>query len=317
MVRSTMAVCIAMISGCHGAAKPPPPVIALIQTDAGASYASATAQARNGLVTCARQSRARIVVPQNGDPERQATLFATEDVDTIVGVGSPAAPAIAEAARRFDARHFVSIGVVVPQPNVESILFNDREAAYVAGAMAATASASGRVALLSTGSPASQPGIQRAFARGAASVRSGTAVHAIDLSGSQDAAGAKRAVTQLASQQYDVIYAPGVENHAVDAAGAMPGVSFIVDGVDLRTTDASGVVARIVRNIDAAALRACLETVAQKPASGIVSMGVAQGGITISVAGRASTRIGVERARRLARLAQAMNAAGAANASSL
>jgi basic membrane protein A len=311
-VRCAGVVVLAALTACgHGHAKPAPPTIALVLASPARGYRSANAQAHRGLLECGRASGAHIAVSAGDDAERQVTLYATEDVDTIVGIGPIAASAIAQAARRFESRHFVSIGAIVPQPNVESIVFDVRGAAYLAGALAAAASKTGRVAIISAEPIDPLRRMGAAFESGAASVRRHATVRTAYLRTLDDRTAAARAAERLFDDRVDVIYfAAGTAGLGVaDAARRRAGVSLINDQSDQYGLPPGKVLASVMYRVDVAALRACLETVAQKPSSGVVVLGVKQGAVTLSGLANAGSVVGPQAAQRVEAVARALGAA--------
>lgn len=73
---------------------------------------------------------------QDSDYITNIDTFVDEEMDLIIGVGFKLQPAIQEAAENYPDQKFAIIDEVVEAPNVESLLFEDHVAAYLAGLVA-------------------------------------------------------------------------------------------------------------------------------------------------------------------------------------
>jgi basic membrane protein A len=71
--------------------------------------------------------------------------FAQKEFDLIIGIGFAQKDAIAKAARQFPKRHFAIVDAQVDAPNVQSLLFEEHEGAYLIGAIAALTSKTGKI----------------------------------------------------------------------------------------------------------------------------------------------------------------------------
>ena len=301
----------AALTACgHGAVDTSQPTVAFVEAARGSGDEPFNALARDGLVACGRQTGARIAIAATSDAERQLTLFATENADTILGIGPQMAPAIAQLARRFGARHFAIIGATVAEPNVESMLFNREQGALLAGALAAMVSPHASVALLGDATTDPQRQIQAAFSAGATAVKPRAVVRATYLGPSDDRATAQRAASQLFASGSDVIYdaAGGAGLGAFQAVQGRRGAYLIGNGVDQDALAPGKVLASVLDRVDVAALRACLETVAQKPASGLVELGLAEGAVALTRFRFTRAVVGEARIHRLSAIAQAIAA---------
>lgn len=87
-------------------------------------------------------------------PARQAfgpaaiRRFAKEGSDPVIAIGFALADEIRTVAKEFPKVRFTIIDAVVPEPNVQSVIFKDHEGAYLVGMLAAMASKSGKVGFL-------------------------------------------------------------------------------------------------------------------------------------------------------------------------
>lgn len=269
-------VCAAGLAGCGNRERAPQ--VGFVEVAPAFGSDALNAQVRTGLSECNRQSAARTATAVTNDPERQMILFATENVDSILVVGPALAETVGEVARRFEARHFILIGGVALAPNVESIVFDDRRAAFAAGALAAAASRNGIVAFSSIPRGMAPARAVAGFAAGIAALGRRPAVRFVQ--------------SGQPSTQPDVnaVYSEnGPRSFVVEIAAPQP------DG-------SRHILANIVRRYDAAALRACLETVAQKPASGVTELDLANGGFALAVQRSGYSQLDRRTAARFARI---------------
>ncbi len=81
------------------------------------------------------------------DAQREQALrrFAEQGYNPVISVGFASASALEAVAPDFPDTHFAIIDMVVEQPNVRSIVFNEHEGSYLVGMLAAMASKSGKV----------------------------------------------------------------------------------------------------------------------------------------------------------------------------
>lgn len=77
--------------------------------------------------------------------EPMIRAFAQKDFDLIIGIGFAQKEAIAKIARQFPKRHFAIIDAQVDEANVQSLLFEEHEGAFLVGAIAALTTHTGRI----------------------------------------------------------------------------------------------------------------------------------------------------------------------------
>lgn len=71
--------------------------------------------------------------------------FAQRDFDLIIGIGFAQKEAISKVAHQFAMRKFAIVDAEVNEPNVQSLMFEEHEGAYLVGAIAAMASTTGKI----------------------------------------------------------------------------------------------------------------------------------------------------------------------------
>jgi basic membrane protein A len=299
-----------LVAGCGTKKGPPPtPQIALVATTAGFGDRSFNDGARAGLEACRQQA---IVVVATAAPagdvdiESKLVLFATENFDTVAGIGYGTAPALATVARRFEDTHFALIDAVVDQPNVESITFDEAQGAFLAGALAALVSKTHHVAFIGG---ADVPLLQRSeagFSAGAREADPRTRVTVRYLTSFENAAAARDAAAALLARGDDILFVVAGPAGLGAIAAVRKAAHAYAIGVDSdQDAVAPGkVLTSVVKNVAGAALRVCIETVGSKSESGHVVLGLADDGIgltdfayTKAIVGRATiARIGRLRA---------------------
>jgi basic membrane protein A len=77
--------------------------------------------------------------------EQAQRRFAQRGQDPIIAVGFSQAVALEKVAKEFPNIHFTIIDMVVPLPNVQSVVFKEHEGSFLVGVAAALASKSGKI----------------------------------------------------------------------------------------------------------------------------------------------------------------------------
>jgi basic membrane protein A len=276
----------ALPAGC-GKGAAPPTRVAMVAGPLGFGDRSYNDAARAGLAACSRESSTQtdaVVAPSAADYGRELTLLATENYDAVIALGYPVAPDVAAAARRFEKTHFALIDAVVDLPNVSSITFDEAQGSFLAGAAAALVSKTGTVGFLGGAPSALLERYEAGFTAGVRTVNPRTAVRIAYAGSFDDVAAGKRSAGALIARRADVVYAVAGRSGlgAIEAVQAHPAVYAI--GVD-SNQDALApgkVLTSVVKRVDVAALRVCREAHAQKPLSGHVVLGVADGAIGLT-----------------------------------
>jgi basic membrane protein A len=283
----------------------------LVEAAPGTGDSAYDGPAYAGLQECRRQTGAEITALAAASPADYApklTLLATENYDAVLAAGFSMAPDVYKIARRFENTHFAMIDAVVDLPNVESITFNEPEGAFLAGALAAMMSTTGAVAFLGG---ADVPLLQRSeagFTAGARQVDPRIRVAVRYLTSFEDPAGGRRAADALFGAGAGVLYVVAGKSGlgAIDAAKGRRGGYVIGVDSDQDALAPGKVLTSVVKHVGAATLRVCQEIAAQKPFSGHVVLGLADGGIGLTGFAYTSKLIGPARLARLARIRSAI-----------
>jgi basic membrane protein A len=274
-----------LVAGCGAKGPPPAPRVAFVASAAGFGDRAFNDAAAAGLAECSRERGIATATAAPGpDAGPQLVLFATERYDAVIGVGYATAPALQAAARRFDGTHFAIVDATVDQPNVVSLTFDEAQGAFLAGALAALVSKTHHVAFVGG---ADVPLLQRSeagFAAGAREIDPRVRVGVRYLESFTDAPAAARAAGALLDAGADVVFvvAGPAGDGAIATIAHRPHAYAIGSDADQDALAPGKVLSSVVKHVDAAVLRVCLETVDQKPETGHVVLGLADGGIGLT-----------------------------------
>lgn len=206
--------------------------------------------------------------------------------DLIVGVGIFANDPVRQVAQRHPDRNFALFDSVVSLPNVLSILFNEEEGSFYAGAFAGRLTKTNTVGFLGgMVSPVIQ-GFEKGFRSGVAFVNPQATV-LIRYAGETPAAfnspeAGTRLGLEMAAAKADLIYhASGRTGLGLIQAARQGG--YLVIGVDAdQSVIAPGkVAASMVKRLDVALDRAVRAVAEKRFKGGVLTLGLADGGIEL------------------------------------
>jgi basic membrane protein A len=282
-----LALCFPLAGCAKKASTVPKTRIALLTDAAGLDDHSFNRMAATGLADCVKQTGVAVTtaVPKSpGDYEGQLTLLATQAFDAVVAVGDSQAPDVSSVARRFEETHFALIGGVVTAPNVESITFNEQEGSFLAGALAAQFSRTKRIAFLGGARIPPLAAAEAGFIAGAREIDPRVRVGAQYVGSFADETRAKKIARELFASGVDVVYVvAGKAGLGAIAETREPGGGYAIGADADQTALAPGrVLASVVKRVDRAAERVCLETIGHKPVSGHTELGLADGGVELA-----------------------------------
>jgi basic membrane protein A len=289
---------------CNNTQSQPKPTVAFVAALPNSGYQAFNAPAEAGLEGCRSETGTAVSVASpasEDDVERQLLLLATENTSTIVALGYPAEAPLSRIARRFDTSHFAIVDTVVPGANIESIIFDEWQGAFLAGALAAMMSKDHRVAFLGGVNAPVLRDYRAGFAAGARTVDPHVRVDTAYVGSFQNTVAAQRATAALFGRGDDVIYVAAGKASAGAIAAARVRTSGYIIGADTdQDGDAPGkVLTSVVKNFAIATRRACLETASDKSATGTTVLGLAEGGIALTAFPYTKSAIGPERLARL------------------
>ena len=285
---SLLAALAILAAGCgKKPAAPPQPQIAFVAGAGGFGDHGFNDAARSALETCAKQTGVAVAssAPAGGaDIEPQLVLYATEKYDTVIGIGYGEAPALATVARRFEGTHFALIDALVDLPNVESITFDERQGAFLAGALAAYVSKAHHVAFIGG---ADVPLLRRSetgFVAGARYADPHIRTSVRYLSSFTDPVPAANAAQRVLREGADIVFvvAGPAGLAAIAAVARHPHAYAIGVDTDQDALAPGKILTSVVKHVDTAVLRACVESAGGKPESGHRVLGLADDGIGLT-----------------------------------
>ena len=215
--------------------------------------------------------------------EQALRRMAERGANPIVGIGFPQASAIEAVAKAFPKTRFAIIDAVVALPNVQSIVYREHEASFLAGMLAALASRSGKVGFVGG---MDIPLVRRfscGYAQGAVFGNAGTEVRvamigATPAAWTDPARGAELAKAQLA-QGVDVIFSAagtsglGTMQATKDAGKLAIGVDSNQNGLH-----PGAILTSVLKRVDLAVYQAF-----KGVTPGVTALGLAEGGMDLAM----------------------------------
>lgn len=310
-VRTVLLAACVSFTACNHATAPPKVRVALVADAGGFADRSFNEAASNGLAECATATGVEVTTAapaSAADYETQLTLLATQDFDAVIAVGDGMAVDLTKVARRFEGTHFAILGSVVNAPNVESITFREQDGSFLAGALAALVTRTKSVAFLGGVDGPRLAAAESGFTAGARQIDPSVRVVRAFVGSYDDAERARAASRALYAGGADVVYvvAGAAGSGAIAAAKeSRAGYAIGVDN-DQDALAPGKVLTSVVKRVDRAAARVCLEAMSQKPTSGHVELGLAEGGVGLTPFKYTRALIGAKNIARLARLENAI-----------
>ena len=165
--------------------------------------------------------------------------------DLIFGIGYKLKEAMTDVAEQNEDQHFVIIDDVIDAPNVESVLFKDHEAAFLAGVAAAESTETGKIGFIGGQESDVISRFEAGFVAGVKEVDPSIDVKVEYVGSFGDAARGKQLAAAMYSSGIDIIYQAagdsgnGVFSEAKDRMKADSSKKIWVIGVD-RDQEAEG-----------------------------------------------------------------------------
>jgi basic membrane protein A len=215
--------------------------------------------------------------------EQAAQRFAQRGASPIVGIGFPQAASIEKVARAHPQLRFAIVDAVVDLPNVQSFVYREHEASFLAGMAAAMASRSGKVGMVGGMDVPLVRKFACGFEQGAKHALPTTAV-TVSMIGNTPAAwtdparGAELTKAQLA-QGVDVVFAAagtsglGIMQAARDAGILAIGVDSNQNGLHPGT-----ILTSVLKRVDLAVLQAFGGVT-----PGVTALGLKEGGVDLAM----------------------------------
>ena len=215
--------------------------------------------------------------------EQALRRMAERGANPIVGIGFPQAAAVEAVAKAFPKTRFAIVDAVVALPNVQSFVYREHEASFLAGMLAALASRSGKVGFVGG---MDIPLVRRfscGYEQGAVFGKPGTDVRvamigATPAAWTDPARGAELAKAQLA-QGVDVIFSAagtsglGIMQATKDAGKLAIGVDSNQNGLH-----PGKVLTSVLKRVDLAVYQAF-----KGVTPGVTALGLAEGGVDLAM----------------------------------
>jgi basic membrane protein A len=210
--------------------------------------------------------------------------FAQRDFNLIIGIGFAQKESIARVASQFSKAHFAIVDAEVSLPNVQSLLFEEHEGAYLVGAIAALTSKTGSIGFVGGMDIPLIRRFEMGYEAGAQHIRPGTRVLANYVGITSEAWNNPTKGKELALAQYeqgaDVIFAAaGASNLGVlDAAEERKKLAIGCDS-NQNGTKPGWVLTSMLKRVDEAVYAAIGDAKAGKFAGGVKRFGLANHGV--------------------------------------
>ena len=254
--------------------------------------------AARGADRAARESGARVqfVEPRN-DADRTAALerLAREKVDLIIGVGFMSSADLSRLAAAHPDVRFAGVDfsfqtdeqgrTVLPPPNLTGIRFREEEGAFVVGALAGGTTRTRRVGFVGGMTSPLIAKFQAGYEAGVRSVCPACEVEVAYAGTTPEAFSNPALGHTLAARQYDagadvIFHASGLTGRGVFQAARESGRLAIGVDTDQRTEAPGQVLTSMLKGIDVAVYDAITRLHAGTLSGGVVSLGLAEGGIS-------------------------------------
>jgi len=204
--------------------------------------------------------------------------LASQNYDLIIALGAENAPALKTVAAEYPAKHFAIIDTTVDAPNVTSVTFRELEGDFLAGALSALLSPSGKVGFLGGADITVIRRIEFGWKQGVLHVNPQAEILSEDIGGKDDFSGFSKPeagqalTTQMYQQGAEVVYAAAGKSGlgAITAAQTQKKL-IITTGSDQRWIAPEVVVTSRTKNMDYAVF-----TLAQAMKVGMLQAGTTE-----------------------------------------
>src|ERR1051326_5656358 len=145
---------LSLIASCAGPTRTPTAVplkVALVLARGGLGDKAFNDSANEGLQRVQTELGVQVQTVEFKEGDEQIAnvrQIAGEDYSLIIALGAENAPALKTVAAEYPDKHFAIIDTKVDAPNVTSVTFRELEGDFLAGALSALLSKSGKVGFL-------------------------------------------------------------------------------------------------------------------------------------------------------------------------
>lgn len=237
------------------------------------------AQHALGAETTVLQSRSA------ADYQPNLTVLANKEYDEIFAVGFLMARDLDEVATRFPQRGFAIIDAVVAEPNVASLTFREQDGSFLAGAAAAMASKTKKVAFLGGVDLPLLRKFEAGYAGGVRQVDPHAEVLVKYIGSFDDVAAGREIAGVLFDERADVVYTAAGKAGlgAIEAVKARSGAYVIGVDADQDALAPGKILTSMIKRVDVGVLEIARRIVrAHAPPSGHIELGLGQDGVGLS-----------------------------------
>ncbi len=290
-------------TGCNRASVAPSgPLIGLVTDMGGLGDKSFNDGAYTGLKEAQSRLGVRINVLDSrteGNYFSNLMLLATENTDESIAIGIDMAHDLVGVARRWPKRSFALIDAVADVPNITSVIFREQDGAFLAGALAALVTKTKTIGFLGGEDIPQSRKFESAYRAGALEADPAVKVLVKYAGSFTNQFKGRQIARELFDDRADVVVAAAglAALGAFEEVKSRPGDYVIGVNYDQESLAPGKVLTSVVKRIDVAVYRICVETVAQKDFSGTIEMGLRDGAIGLTDSPAMRGVIGPTRAR--------------------
>ena len=262
-----------------------------------------------GLLRAQRELHARITVLQSGsaaDYQVNMTVLANKEYDEIYAIGFLMAKDVADVAERYPDRHFAIVDAVVAMPNVTSVTFKEEEGSFLAGALAAMVTRRKTIAFLGGMDIPLLRKFEAGFTAGAHEIDPTIAVLVKYAGSFDDVAAGKELGGVLYDQGADIIYVAAGKAGlgAIEQAKQRANVFAIGVDSDQDALAPGKILTSVVKRVDVGVFRVALEAVSHRGRTGHLTLGLRDGGVSLTKFAYTRDVVTVQKRVTLSRLTQ-------------
>lgn len=229
------------------------------------------------------------VVESSDDAALEPSLrtFARKGYDLVIGIGFAQANAIKKVSAEFPKTSFLLVDSNIQAPNVRSVMFNEHEGSYLVGIIAALSSKSKVVGFIGGMDIPLIRRFELGYKAGAESMGK-VKVHSNYVGSTSDAwrnptKGKELALSQISKSADVIFHAAGTSGMGVfDAAEEKKIFAIGVDS-NQNWVKPGTVLTSMIKRVDIAVYKAIEDKTSGKYKSGLITMGLAEGGIDFAV----------------------------------
>ena len=284
---SAFLLCLSL-GGCNRpSTAAPAPKMGLVTDAAGLGDNSFNDGAYTGLKEAQQRLGVQIDVLEShkeADYFSNLTLMATKDTDETFAVGPGMIKDVNAVARRWPKRTFALIDALTDVPNVTSVTFREQDGAFLAGAIAALVSKTKTIGFLGGEDVRQSRKFESAYRAGAREADPAVKVLVRYVGSFTDEEKGRLLARELFGERADVVVAAAGRAGlgAFDEVKKHHGDYVIGVNYDQNPLAPGKVLTSVVKRIDVAVYRVCLDAVSQKQLSGNLELGLQDGAIGLT-----------------------------------